>query len=150
MKIFGLCNFFRFLVASHVKGNHVMPTNTRNHWKILENCFIVGQDKVQDVLHISLSTDSRTTCWRLCFSSNSNSFLAGEKGADVIELLLVSIFGMLKSVESMMLWLLILYLIYNREASSWLCLCVTSKSFLISWNTPPLWALVNLFWNHPR
>ena len=80
-----------------------MVTNTRNHCKILYNCFIFGQDKVQDVFHISLSTASPTTCLRPCFSSNSNSFLAGEKGADVIELLLRSIFGMLKSLVRMML-----------------------------------------------
>ena len=65
-----------------------MITNTRSHSKILDNCFIVGQDKVQDVFHTSLSTASLTIRWRPCFSRNSNGFLAGEKGADVIELLL--------------------------------------------------------------
>ena len=61
---------------------------------------------------------------------------------------------MLKSLVSMMLWLLIPCPISNREASSsskfepfsfGLCPCVTSKSsFLTSWNTPPLWALVKI------
>ena len=144
-----------------------MITNTRSHSKILDNCFIVGQDKVQDVFHTSLSTASLTIRWRPCFSRNSNGFLAGEKGADVIELLLQSKLGMLKSPVSMVLSPLILWpfliekhqvllnfrhfhldsnvsIVKDRWTCIWhwvqiilqfvlrWCLCVTSKSFLIS------------------
>ena len=118
IKIFGLGNFFFFSFKLMLKTTMSWPLlagTTARLW-IIDSLLVKTRFKMFCTC-LCRRVGYRTICWIPCFSSSSNSFLAEEKGADVIELLLQSIFGMLKSPVSMMLWLLILWPNLNRDAS---------------------------------
>lgn len=118
IKIFRLGNFFFFgfkLMLKTTMSWPLVPWTTTRLW-IIDSLLVKTKSKMFCACLCRL-VGSRTICWIPCFSSSSNSFLAEEKGADVIEFLLQSIFGMLKSPVRMMLWLLILWPNLNRDAS---------------------------------